>query len=299
MKKIAMFMVFLGLLLGFKVYASSVGNPIDGVATEVSSSIVPCCIVEDIDPINEDTTSPIITLSDYNTNPTNQDITVTANTNEGSLNTTSHTFTENGSFEFIATDIAGNMTSLVVTITNIDKVAPIFGFLPVDLTNPTNHDITIRVVLGNVNPDEIVTFNATSHTFTENGSFEFVATDEAGNTTSRIVTVTNIIKSSSSGRNGSYIRKAITPVVAIAPVIPVGKVLGETTFKFTKLMKVGSRGNEVMELQKRLASEGLYAGAVDGIFGKITKKGVIDFQVKNEVEPKGIVGPMTREMLNK
>ncbi|WP_419954867.1 hypothetical protein ACN6MT_04360 [Neobacillus niacini] len=43
---------------------------------------------------------------------------------EGSLNTTSHTFTENGTFTFIATDLAGNVTELPVTISNIDKLAP-------------------------------------------------------------------------------------------------------------------------------------------------------------------------------
>lgn len=69
---------------------------------------------------------PIITLGTYDgTTPTNRDITVSAATNEGTLNAASHTFTENGSFEFIATDGTGNVTTQTVTITNIDKIAPI------------------------------------------------------------------------------------------------------------------------------------------------------------------------------
>lgn|GEM_PF-7029839 len=71
-----------------------------------------------------DWTAPVITIHPYLTTQTNQNITVTASTNEGSLNETSHTFTENGSFTFIATDLAGNTSSEIVTITNIDKVPP-------------------------------------------------------------------------------------------------------------------------------------------------------------------------------
>jgi len=74
--------------------------------------------------LTPDTTPPIVTINPYNTNPTNQDIIVTASTNEGILNTTSHTFTENGSFTFIATDDAGNITNQTVNINNIDKNPP-------------------------------------------------------------------------------------------------------------------------------------------------------------------------------
>ncbi|HVY35718.1 MAG TPA: polysaccharide deacetylase family protein, partial [Candidatus Paceibacterota bacterium] len=71
-----------------------------------------------------DNTPPIVTIDDYTTDPTNQDITVTAHTNEGTLNADSNTFTENGTFDFIATDLAGNQSTKTVTITNIDKTAP-------------------------------------------------------------------------------------------------------------------------------------------------------------------------------
>jgi len=74
--------------------------------------------------ITYDSTPPVITLDTYNTDWTNQDITVNASTNEGTLNSDSHTFTENGSFDFIATDRAGNSTTKTVTITNIDKTNP-------------------------------------------------------------------------------------------------------------------------------------------------------------------------------
>lgn len=72
-----------------------------------------------------DKTDPIITIAPYNTDPTNLDITVTASVNEGTLNDDSHTFTVNGSFTFIATDLAGNSASKTITITNIHKVSSV------------------------------------------------------------------------------------------------------------------------------------------------------------------------------
>lgn len=68
-----------------------------------------------------DTTPPIITIDPYTLLETSENIVVTAQTNEGSLNQTSFTFTENGSFTFIATDDAGNVSEVTVTITNIVK----------------------------------------------------------------------------------------------------------------------------------------------------------------------------------
>jgi len=74
--------------------------------------------------VTYDVTAPVITIGSYNTSWTNGNITVTATTNEGTLNTSTHTFTANGSFDFIATDAAGNITTKTVTITNIDNTAP-------------------------------------------------------------------------------------------------------------------------------------------------------------------------------
>lgn len=71
-----------------------------------------------------DNTGPVITIAPYNTSWTNSDITVNATTNEGTLNFVSHTFSSNGSFDFIATDSAGNSTTETVTVTNIDKELP-------------------------------------------------------------------------------------------------------------------------------------------------------------------------------
>lgn len=62
-------------------------------------------------PVNKtvDLTPPAITFNNYTKNSTNQSITVFASINEeGTLSAKSHTFEENGSFTFTATDLAGN-----------------------------------------------------------------------------------------------------------------------------------------------------------------------------------------------
>ncbi len=64
-----------------------------------------------------------------------------------------------------------------------------------------------------------------------------------------------------------------------------------------RLLKNGSRGNDVRELQRRLNQKGCNAGNVDGIFGKRTNKAVRNFQRKNGLAVDGIVGKNTRNKL--
>ncbi len=79
-----------------------------------------------------------------------------------------------------------------------------------------------------------------------------------------------------------------------------GKVLGVEKFIFTEFMKIGSRGGEVDELQKFLNDMGYTCGAVDGIFGPKTDACVRAFQTANPpLKVDGIVGPLTRVVLNK
>jgi hypothetical protein len=80
---------------------------------------------------------------------------------------------------------------------------------------------------------------------------------------------------------------------------PAGKVLGAEKFNFTKFVKNGSKGNEIIELQKLLTSLGYDLGTADGKFGPKTKGAVIKFQKANKLVGDGIVGVLTRTVLNK
>lgn len=85
--------------------------------------------------------------------------------------------------------------------------------------------------------------------------------------------------------------------IGVTPIS--GQVLGLESFHFTQLMKVGSKGNEVTELQKYLNNAGYNCGVVDGVFGQITKNATIKFQIANGLLGDGVVGSMTRKVLNK
>ena len=69
-------------------------------------------------------------------------------------------------------------------------------------------------------------------------------------------------------------------------------------FVFTQRLQMGSTGNEVTELQKRLGAEGVYSGPVTGYFGALTKAAVIAYQKAHSLPQVGIVGPQTRAVLN-
>jgi len=177
-----------------------------------------------------DTVNPVITISNYTTEPTNQDITVIATTNEGTLNAGSHTFTNNDSFDFVATDTVGNVTTQTVTISNIDKVVPT-ATVSYDVTAPTNGS-----VIATITPNETVVGNLT-YTFISNGSYTFNFTDLAGNVGSVTATVLNIDKTAPTA-TVSYDVAAPTNGSVIATITPnetatVTNNGGALTYTFT------------------------------------------------------------------
>ena len=63
------------------------------------------------------------------------------------------------------------------------------------------------------------------------------------------------------------------------------------------VLKRGSRGDEVVTLQKKLKQWGYYDGSVDGVFGAGTETAVQYFQRKNGLAADGIVGAKTAAAL--
>ncbi|MEK7546793.1 MAG: peptidoglycan-binding protein [Patescibacteria group bacterium] len=100
------------------------------------------------------------------------------------------------------------------------------------------------------------------------------------------------------GGGGGFIQTQEAPTPVPASALPSGQVLGVSVFQFTQNLKVGSRGSDVEELQKRLAEEGIYSGGVTGYFGPLTEKGVKAYQQKYGISATGFVGPLTRARLN-
>ena len=63
------------------------------------------------------------------------------------------------------------------------------------------------------------------------------------------------------------------------------------------LSKLGSRGDEVIQVQKKLKEYDVYSGNIDGIYGTLTEKGVRAVQRYNGLTVDGIAGPQTLRVM--
>ena len=63
------------------------------------------------------------------------------------------------------------------------------------------------------------------------------------------------------------------------------------------MLRNGSSGSEVEDLQRKLAGKGINPGPVDGIFGPKTEDAVKRFQERAGLEADGIAGPKTMAAL--
>ena len=99
------------------------------------------------------------------------------------------------------------------------------------------------------------------------------------------------------------IKKVVDPVVK--PTIPTNLTTEKEekvsyTFKFTTSLEIGSKGNEVKELQKILVKKGYLKVTPNGVFGPATKAALIKFQKAKKITPaSGIFGPKTKLIINK
>lgn len=83
-------------------------------------------------------------------------------------------------------------------------------------------------------------------------------------------------------------------------VIAVSAIPAIASAELTTTMKVGARSADVTELQTFLAQDNtIYPqGIVSGYFGSLTKSAVSNFQARYNLGRDGIVGPMTRAVIN-
>ena len=59
------------------------------------------------------------------------------------------------------------------------------------------------------------------------------------------------------------------------------------------ILRMGSKGESVKELQNALKSKGFFLGAADGSFGNQTQASVIKFQTSKKLVADGVVGSST------
>ncbi len=96
-----------------------------------------------------------------------------------------------------------------------------------------------------------------------------------------------------------WARVIIAIVLAICLIYPVLTDGFRDFFSYSNavLSYYGSRGDEVVNIQRKLKQWGYYQGNVDGIFGYQTYKAVRYFQYKNGLKVDGVVGPETLSAL--
>ncbi|MFA5942062.1 MAG: peptidoglycan-binding domain-containing protein [Candidatus Paceibacterota bacterium] len=68
---------------------------------------------------------------------------------------------------------------------------------------------------------------------------------------------------------------------------------------FSVDLRTGMRNDDIGELQRELAREGLFSGEATGFFGQATREAVVRFQRANNLPETGLVGRLTREELNR
>jgi hypothetical protein len=132
-----------------------------------------------------DKTPPVVTgvanNAYYKTN-----LTITFNEGSATLNTVAFTsgtvVSAENTYVLVVTDLAGNVTTVNFVI---DKTPPVITIAPYESVLPVS-SVTVNA---SVNEGSL---NATSRLFTANGSYTFIATDLAGNTSEKIVTISNI-----------------------------------------------------------------------------------------------------------
>ena len=83
----------------------------------------------------------------------------------------------------------------------------------------------------------------------------------------------------------------------VAIILINAMVITAIAFTYSKstqtLSQIGSRGQEVRQIQQKLRELGLYSGSVDGIYGTATQKAVRQFQKNCGLTVDGIAGRKT------
>lgn len=178
----------------------------------------------------------------------------------------------------------------------LDKIIPIISLNGEAIVDITVGDIyeDAGAKCTDVTDEECVIIK--TGTVDKNTAGTYTITYTAKDSSENTATVTRTVNVSDTHRSvGSYLPEYARNVFKQT----TGQVLGTEKYNFTQLLKFGSLGDEVKELQKFLNNAGYGPLVVDGIFGPKTKAEVIKFQIANGLVGDGIVGPLTRAVLNK
>jgi hypothetical protein len=179
---------------------------------------------------NIDTTAPILSLAQNPTSWTSSSVTITATGSDSASgvasitlpngavvngSTSNYTVSSNGTYTFLVKDVAGNVTTKSIIVSNIDITPPTLN-LALSSTNWTNGTATINVTTSDVGSGvksitlpngTIVSGNTATYTVTDIGVYYFTVVDNVGNSTTAYIVVGNIDKNKpnvSISNNGNW-----------------------------------------------------------------------------------------------
>jgi len=89
----------------------------------------------------------------------------------------------------------------------------------------------------------------------------------------------------------AFFKKAFFILLAVLVLFNIVKTINFD--RIHALSKLGSRGDEVRQIQEKLKSLGYNVGAVDSIYGSMTEAAVKKYQQDNGLTGDGIAGPIT------
>ena len=102
------------------------------------------------------------------------------------------------------------------------------------------------------------------------------------------------------GKAGAIVRRYLWPSVVNNEDEKNNQNSGTADNPYTnRLLKLGSYGNDVANMQMRLKAAGYLFGSADGIFGKDTEKAVLSFQKAYGLKQDGKVGSQTWALIKK
>lgn len=229
------------------------------------------------------------TLSSIIATPNTTGATITWTTNEVSSSRVSYGPTESYGTTTAEADTSPRVTSHSVSITDL-ACGTEYNYIVIskDAANYTSSD--------------------TNHTFTTSSCPDVSATRRYGSSSS--LRVQNLISMGKTEEAKKVIQEfpssapnnlnntTLEPVKIVENIkIKETEKINESSVKstvFSKTLKNGMIDPEVKSLQ-----EFLNIDPATGKFGEITYNAVINFQIKNKLTPDGIVGPLTRGILNK
>lgn len=135
----------------------------------------------------------------------------------------------------------------------------------------------------------------------------YVVSDAAGNTatSTRDVVVSAVSSGGGGGGGGSSKSRrggggggSSSAAPVLARPLQGSMVLGASGYFFTRDLGLGSMGADVTELQKKLASLGLFAAAPTGYFGPVTASALRAYQSARGLPATGMLDGATRASLN-